>query len=131
MYLRVLFIMALIWTPLAASDMTAEAESVNPYRLTGEVLKRWCASSSLTNRGRWRNRYCDGFVSGVEEGMRAIGLAQADNPQSHFCVPPGTTSRQLAKAYVGYATKQKNGLDRPAAQVTLEALKSTYPCDKY
>ncbi len=84
--------------------------------------------SSLTHSGRQRNRYCHGFVSGVEEGIRAMESAQLDNPKTLFCVPPGTTSRQLAKAYVDYATKNKARLYRPAAEAVLEALKNAFPC---
>ena len=128
MYLRISLILAMVAAPLAAADMTADSETVTPHRLTGQNLLIWCSSSSLTHTGRRRNRYCHGFVSGVEEGIRAMESAQSDNPKTLFRVPPGTTSRQLAKAYVDYATKNTARLYRPAAEVVLEALKNTFPC---
>jgi len=128
MYVLFSLILAMIAAPLAAADMTAQSESVTPHRLTGENLLTWCASSSLTHTGRRRNRYCHGFVSGVEEGIRAMEAARSASSAPLFCVPAGTTSRQLAKAYVDYTAKNKSGLDRAAAKVVLEALKDRFPC---
>ena len=45
-------------------------QSIFPQQLTASDLLTYCLSSSLTDLGRTRQRYCRGFISGVEETIR-------------------------------------------------------------
>lgn len=90
----------------------------------------FCASSALTAKGRSQRRYCDGFVSGVEEGMRLHKFAHPANSDVDvaFCVPAGTSSRALSEAFVRHATTKDVDLEQPAAAVVLEALQKRFAC---
>lgn len=88
----------------------------------------FCASSNLTKRGRAQRRYCDGFVSGVEEGLRLYEFLFPVAPRVSVCVPMGTSSRELSQAFVQYATSVDVDLEKPAAAIVLEALKKNFAC---
>ena len=88
----------------------------------------FCASSALTARGRTQRRYCDGFVSGVEEGLRLYEFSFPVAPRVSVCVPAGTSSRELSQAFIQYATSMDVDLDKPAAAIVLEALKTKFAC---
>ena len=45
-------------------------QPIFPQQLTASDLLTYCSSSSLTDLGRKRQRYCWGFISGVEETIR-------------------------------------------------------------
>ncbi len=111
-----------------ANDETETNQPIFPQQLTARNLLTYCASSSLTDLGRTRQRYCWGFISGVEESMRLPQYALLQSTTSAICVPKGVSSRNLAKAYTKYAGKKGSDLDRPAAQVVVEALTTSYPC---
>lgn len=107
-----------------ADEPAGDAEVYFPERLTAQELLAHCLSSSLTDRGRQRQRYCWGFVSGVEEALRL----SSDPGTSAFCVPPVETARTLAQAYIRYAGRRSTELTRPAARTVIEALRAHYPC---
>ena len=107
---------------------TDTAQPIFPQQLTARDLLTYCASSSLTDLGRTRQRYCWGFISGVEETIR-LPLHTSGQPVSlKICVPKGESSRNLAKAYILYAGHRDTNVMRPAAQVVVEALSNAYPC---
>jgi hypothetical protein len=108
----------------AGAARADEPAAVHPQQLSARDLLQACASSALTATGRERRRYCDGFVSGVEEGIR-LGV-QA--PGMNICVPPDISSRRLSEAYIRYAADHRNDLGRPAAVVVMDALRETYSC---
>ena len=116
---------------LAAATAPAQDETPEttyfPQQLSARELLVSCASSSLTDTGRQRRRYCAGFISGVEEAVRLVPGASPAGPAG-FCVPPRTTSTQLRNAYIRYGGRPRTDLDRPAAMVVIEALQEAYPC---
>ena len=57
-------------TALIAEDRETDMEARYPQQMSARNLLVTCASSSVTRIGRERRRYCAGFVSGVEEGVR-------------------------------------------------------------
>lgn len=122
-------IIALVY-PLSGSASTAadDTDVFFPQQMSAKDLMLTCASSSLTATGRTRRRYCDGFVSGVEEGMRLFLLRHSINSVPAVCVPTGTTSRALTNAFVNYASSKGVNLEQPAAAVVIEALKKTFSC---
>jgi len=128
MYIPYVVILALLSVPPAVAETTAESETYLPHRLTGNDLLTACSSSTLTHRGRRKTSYCHGFVSGVEEGIRLWGSNYSTEFSQPFCVPPGTTSREMARAYVKYASGKNRNLGKPAVLVTIAALKNSYPC---
>ena len=116
--------------PLSGSASTDDDEEVFPQQINARKLMTFCASSALTAKGRSQRRYCDGFVSGVEEGMR---LHRFKHPAGSdvdvaFCVPAGTSSRALSEAFVRHATAKDVDLEQPAAAVVLEALQRRFAC---
>lgn len=119
---------ALLMSPLAAAQQEPEPDTYFPQQMTAKDLLLACASSSLTARGRERRRYCYGFVSGVEEGIRLQGLQFPAETGNSLCVPKGTTSREMANLYIKHASGKNIDLNLPAASIVLEALKSAYPC---
>ena len=62
---------AALWPMVvAAGEEAPEPTTVHPQQLSARGLLKACASSAMTGPGRERRRYCDGFVSGVEEAIR-------------------------------------------------------------
>ena len=107
---------------------TDSVQPIFPQQLTARDLLTYCGSSSLTDLGRKRQRYCWGFISGVEETIRLPLHASRQPVALKICVPKGESSRALAKAYIQYAGRRDTNLARPAVQVVVEALSNTYPC---
>jgi hypothetical protein len=105
-----------------------EPETYFPQQLSARDLLTACVSSSLTSSGRMRQRYCRGFVSGVEEAVRLLQLRDSNIAQPPFCVPSGTTARELANAFIRHASGQDKDLERPSASVVLDSLLERFPC---
>jgi hypothetical protein len=109
-----------------SENVADESEAVFPQRLNAQELLYTCNASAITSKGRERRRYCEGFISGVEEASRLI---QADRTVGQkICMPSATSSRELRAVYTRYATKNTQLLAEPAAQVALGALQLAYPC---
>ena len=123
-----IIVLAIFASPHTVAQQTQESEIYFPQQLTAKDLLLACASSKLTTRGRERLRYCYGFVSGVEEGIRLHGLQYSTDIVNSLCVPRGTSSLQMANAYVKYTSGKNVNLDMPAALVVVDALKNAYPC---
>ena len=114
--------------PLPGTASTSDDETVFPQQMNAGKLMTYCASSALTARGRTQRRYCDGFVSGIEEVMRLYKVTFTAESNVAVCVPAGTSSRTLSQAFVQHATSQGVDLDQPAAAVVLEALQHRFAC---
>ena len=114
-------------TAIAQSDAETN-QPIFPQQLTASDLLQYCSSSSMTNVGRTSQRYCWGFISGVEETIRLPLHATGQTAQATICVPKGVSSRTMARAYSQYAARKGTDLSRPAVQVVIEALSNTYPC---
>jgi len=112
--------------PTFASN--SDADDYFPQRMSAQDLLTACASSSISTTGRVRRRYCDGFISGVEESMRLYKLRYSTETMPTICVPNGTTSRALADAFIKYASANGNELQQPAAAVVLQALQHHFAC---
>lgn len=97
-----------------------------PQQQTARDLLTACASSSISNLGRARRKYCAGFVSGVEEAIRF--KSQLLGADSRICPSTGITAQQFADAYIRYANANAKELDKPAVEVVFEALKQAFPC---
>ena len=128
MRIPVAVMLAAISCSLHAAEDSNEEDAYFPQTLTANELLMACSASSLTETGRKRKSYCKGFISGVEEGVRMFGYKSGTIPAPGFCVKPGSTSSQLAKAYIKYTSDKRPDLGRPASLVVIEALKSEYPC---
>lgn len=97
-----------------------------PQQQTARDLLTACASSSISNLGRARRKYCAGFVSGVEEAIRF--KSQLLGADSRICPSTGITAQQFADAYIRYANANAKELDKPAVEVVFDALKQAFPC---
>ena len=114
--------------PSPGTASTSDGDTVFPQQMNARQLMTFCASSALTAKGRTRRRYCDGFVSGIEEGMRLFKSTYPTESKVAFCVPEGTSSRTLSQAFIQHATSKGVDLDQPAAAVVLEALQRRFAC---
>ena len=110
-----------------AQEQPAVTEAFFPQQLSAKDLLVHCSASSLTDHGRQRQRYCAGFVSGVEEAVRLL-MGTSGEREFHVCVPGKASARQFREAYIRYAGRRGTNLDRPAALVVVEALAKAYPC---
>jgi len=115
-------------SPLPGTASTGDVEAVFPQQMNARKLMTFCASSALTAKGRTQRRYCDGFVSGIEEGMRLYKFTFPAESDAAVCVPAGTSSRALSQAFVQHAASNGVDLERPAAAVVLEALQKGFAC---
>lgn len=123
-----LLLSGLLFSPLVFSQPElSDADKYFPQQLSAKDLLIACSSSSLTNLGRERQKYCHGFISGVEEAVRLLGL-NSKKVANYFCTPPSLSSRDLAKSYLKYAAKNDTVLTKPAALVVVESLAIDYPC---
>ena len=113
----------------SASETPMDTENFFPQQMSAKDLMTTCASSSLTATGRARRRYCEGFVAGVEEGMRLFQLTHSINAVPGICVPEGITSRQLRDTFVKYAPSKGVDLKQPAAVVVINGLENTFTCN--
>jgi hypothetical protein len=113
----------------SASETPMNTEILFPQQMSARDLMMTCASSSLTANGRVRRRYCEGFVAGVEEGMRLFQLIHSINAAPAICVPIGTTSRQLTETFVTYASRKGVDLKQPAAAVVIKGLENAFICN--
>jgi hypothetical protein len=120
----------LVWATAVAQGDIDDAEDFFPQRLTAQELLRHCVSSSMTDRGRQQQRYCFGFVSGVEEGLRLSASGLRGRTPAPFCVPPGEAARSITDAYIRYAGRGTTDLGKPAALIVIEALEKSYPCTR-
>lgn len=130
MYIKSLFFMLItaLAVPAGAQEPGEEEEKYFPQQLSARDLLTTCASSSLTATGRLRQRYCRGFVSGVEEAVRLLQLGDSGMARPPFCVPSGTTAHELANAFIRHASGAGKDLERPSASVVLDALAKRFPC---
>ena len=116
----------LIVMDAGAQVETEEIVPEFPQQQTARDLLTACASSSISNLGRARRKYCAGFVSGVEEAIRF--KSQLLGANSRICPSRDITAQQFADAYIKYANTHANELDKPAVEVVFEALKQAFPC---
>lgn len=117
-----------VWGAASLKADTDSTPPVFPQQLTAQTLLVYCASSSLTAVGRNRQRYCWGFISGVEETLRLRLNASGQPAPPTICVPEDVSSRTLAQGYIQYAGRRGINLAPPAAQMVIKALVNTYPC---
>jgi hypothetical protein len=129
--MKIIFICILFFFASGSAIGKDDADTtppIFPQQLTAHDLLTYCLSSSLTDLGRHRQRYCWGFVSGVEETVRLTLDAHGQPIVPKICVPNGVSSRNLAKTYIQYAGRRDTNLARPAAQIAIEALSNAYSC---
>ena len=119
-----------VWGTAIGKDDTDATQPIFPQQLTAHDLLTYCSSSSMTAVGRQRQRYCWGFISGVEEAIRLTLHVSGQPIALKICVPKGISSQNMARAYIRYAGRRGANLARPAAQIVIEALSSSYSCIK-
>jgi len=109
-----------------AQEPAIDEETRFPQQLSAAELQHACAASALSDVGRQRRRFCTGFISGVEEGVRILQLQHRMEPS--ICMPHRVSSRVLNEVFVKYTAQRQQSLKRPAAEVVLEAFALEYPC---
>ena len=99
-----------------------------PQELTAQDLLYACAASSLTGQGRERQRYCRGFISGVEETIRYYGTGESG--VAEFCFPKGMSARNYGDVFIKHASHKGIDTTRPAVVVVQEAFAAAFSCDR-
>ena len=107
-----------------SNDQTSASETIFPQKMSAQELLFKCNASAMTNMGRKRGEYCTGFISGVEEAARFLQIGG----DQKVCIPQNVSSRNLKDVYTRYALRNKQHMNKPAAEVVLLALRSAYPC---
>ncbi len=123
----------MLWPLLLAASLARGGQpdasgSYFPQQLTAQDLLHACAASSLTSQGRERQRYCQGFSSGVEETIRHHGTSGPAVVTS-FCFPQGMNARNYGDVFIRYASRKGIDTGRPAVVVVQEAFMETFSCD--
>ncbi len=126
--MKSLFLAAIVLLALNATAETGTDQIIPefPQQQTARDLLTACASSTISNLGRARRKYCAGFVSGVEEAIRF--KSQLLGAEIRICPASGITAQQFADAYLKYANTHLKELDKPAVEVVFNALKQAFPC---
>lgn len=110
---------------LSFAEEKIDTETFFPQKMTAKDLMFACASSSLSSKGRQRQKYCSGFISGVEESTRLLtGLTI----EPKICLPRGKTASQFTQIYTRYASQKTTELSKPAALIVIEAFQDAFPC---
>lgn len=110
---------------ISLAEEKAERVSFFPQQMTAKALMTTCASSYMSSSGRQRQKYCSGFISGVEESIRLLDK-QTIVPK--ICLPNGKTSSQYTDIYMTYASRKTTDLSKPAALIVINALQDAFPC---
>lgn len=97
-----------------------------PQKLTAQDLLYACAASSLTSQGREQQRYCRGFISGVEEVIRYY--SNGESATAAFCFPQGMTARKYGDVFIKYASRKGIDTGRLAVVVVREAFEDAFSC---
>jgi hypothetical protein len=125
-----LLLLALLAPTVAPGEQQpADPDVVFPQRLSAGELLYACNSSTITQVGRERRRYCAGFIGGVEEAARLLQAGRGDAGSARIRLPVDVSSRRLADIYTRHAGQHESMLERPAAELGLEALTSAFPCE--
>ena len=107
-----------------SNDHTSISETIFPQQMSAQELLFKCNASAITSMGHGRGQYCTGFISGVEEAARFVQVGGDKN----ICMPPNVSSRNMKDVYTRYALRNKQIMNKPAAEIVLLALRSAYPC---
>ena len=127
--MRYTMLLPLLLAPcLATGGQPDENGSYFPQKLTAQDLLYACASSSLTSQGRERQRYCTGFISGVEETLRYFGSGEP--AAAALCFPRSMTARNYGDVFINFASRKGTDTGRPAVEVVREAFMAAFPCDR-
>jgi hypothetical protein len=113
---------------LARGGQPDEGGNYFPQKLTAQDLLYACAASSLTSQGRERQRYCRGFISGVEETLRYYGTGESGGVK--FCFPEGMSARKYGDIFIKYASRKGVDTGRPAVAVVREAFEDAFSCNQ-
>jgi hypothetical protein len=127
--MRYLMLLPLLLTMgLALAAQPDDSGAWLPQKLTAQDLLYACAASSLTSQGRERQRYCRGFISGVEETIRYYDTGVASG--TTFCFPPGMSARNYGDIFIRYASRKGVDTGRPAVAVVREAFDNAFSCSQ-
>ena len=97
-----------------------------PQKLTAQDLLYACAASSLSSQGREQQRYCRGFISGVEETIRYY--SKDESAAVAFCFPEDMTARKYGDVFIKYASRKGTDTSRLAIVVVREAFEDAFSC---
>ena len=111
---------------LAQGGQPDETGAWLPQKLTAQDLLYACAASSLTSQGREQRRYCQGFISGVEEIIRYYN--NGESAAVAFCFPQGMTARKYGDIFIKYASRKDTDTGRLAVVVVREAFENVFSC---
>ncbi len=112
---------------LAMALASAPASAQRISKLTGARLMSICAG----DRAR---QACEGYISGVADGIEAVQKHMTDQQGHGFagstCIPTETTVNQLHSTVVAYLRSHSENLGKPAIVPTFDALHAAFPCNR-
>ena len=111
--------LALLVVLLAATPAAAQRVST----VSGAKLLGICTSP--------QPGLCDAFIGGVSDTVATVdALPDHTNHALGICIKRAVTAPQLRETVVGWLKGHRDDADRSAVDMTLQALKAAYPCDK-
>lgn len=128
--MRTLFLVLLcmIAIPIPAAEERVASDTIFPQKLTAGELQVFCAASVMSKTGRQRQRYCEGFLSGIEEGVRVLGLISKMETAPSLCMPADVSAWQMRSTFVKNSAAMKPAKNKPSAMFAIEVLEKSYPC---
>ncbi|MEH6470811.1 MAG: Rap1a/Tai family immunity protein [Halopseudomonas sp.] len=124
-FMRIGYLLVAVFFSVAVQ--ASESDEYFPEQLTAQKLLYACASSSLTAVGRESRRYCQGFVSGVEETERLL-RGELSGAPALICLPHGKNAAFYADIFIKHASRKGADLEQPAVRVVMEALEQAFRC---
>src|SRR5262245_16926433 len=110
---------------LLASLTVAQAQPATDDTSANSVFLG-CKSYAETERATVQLLQLGNFCSGVVHGLAYVGKALPPEVQS--CVPPTSTTKQLARVVVRYIEARPQRMHEDFRNLTLEALHNSWPC---
>ena len=110
---------------LAAVGSAHGADSSGPpvgrlTHLPAGTLLRLCQSPQTV-------KVCDGYVSGIADGITLVESAAGPGPARKVCIP-AASGAQLRSMTVAWLSKHNDRLSADVGPVVYDALAEAYPC---
>lgn len=116
--LRSIYLALGLSVAVAAPIMAFDQGAAGWFYDGNELLERCGGAPSLA----------EAYISGIADGTQ-YGAEHANDYEGYrYCSPRGATSRQYRDLVCSYLDDHPGSRQKPAAELTLEALFSAWPC---
>ncbi|WP_425477716.1 Rap1a/Tai family immunity protein [Arenimonas caeni] len=90
-----------------------------------ERLETWCSGISRSDEATELHGLCLGYVTGFLDGYYTASWAL---PADLFCLPEGSSTVQVARVFIKWASANPNKVHKPAGEGLYSALIEGFPC---